>query len=605
MGVRSQRMVLAEDVFLTEASTLFVAATQYTETDSLTLDDVIRLLQQLGRRFGLQPFSKEALDLYEEIFVQSAESTAGYSDAAVDQQVLVISMTLFLYVVREQVWPTVWESMSAAYPAAADIHSDSHDPDAGANTAHPDAPSPDRFEIMPEPADVPVVGVSAAVVARAARSLFFRNDTSGVGQLCLEELSKTLYQLWHRLGLADLHMTIDDCYGTTVTAQLGTSLELLGHTDLEQIEFGAMMSVLGIDPWLALLPASAHQQLALRDEPEVVEEEPEEYVAPPQQTQRRAPVPHGVLDPKTPIAEWLCTLGMGKYSVKFDGAGLTSLGRLALVDMKGYPDLDAIGVRNRKHQSVLLKAANEATQGWEDHFPAWLPTAALPEPEPEPQPESTAQQSFEQPQWDVSTYGAIPPLDGIHPDGVYEAPKSTPLKGTPQHIRTQKQWPSASAQKTPQQSQHDAPAKRQISPNPRKDPHVHAKIVQNAWTAANAAHEFALRRTAAWENPKIPRVVAGDGDGEDVAWRYDQSRKILPTWKSPCQKTPVRKTQFSSGPTVRDVFGQSRAAMKPEFDHKLITDLHKREARRYDGDRKVTPTNQKSPVGRLMVEQFE
>ena len=80
-------MVLAEDVFLTEASTLFVAATQYTETDSLTLDDVIRLLQQLGRRFGLQPFSKEALDLYEEIFVQSAESTAGYSDAAVDQQV--------------------------------------------------------------------------------------------------------------------------------------------------------------------------------------------------------------------------------------------------------------------------------------------------------------------------------------------------------------------------------------------------------------------------------------------------------------------------------------------------------------------------------------
>ena len=41
---------------------------------------------------------------------------------------------------------------------------------------------------MPEPADVPVVGVSAAVVARAARSLFFRNDTSGVGQLCLEEV---------------------------------------------------------------------------------------------------------------------------------------------------------------------------------------------------------------------------------------------------------------------------------------------------------------------------------------------------------------------------------------------------------------------------------
>ena len=45
-------------------------------------------------------------------------------------------------------------------------------------------------------------------------------------------------------------MTIDDCYGSTVTAQLETSLELLGHTDLEQIEFGAMMSVLGIDPWL-------------------------------------------------------------------------------------------------------------------------------------------------------------------------------------------------------------------------------------------------------------------------------------------------------------------------------------------------------------------
>merc|ERR1712195_60244 len=125
MGVQRISMVLAEDVFLTEASTLFVAATQYTETDSLTLDDVIRLLQQLGRRFGLQPFSKEALALYEEIFVQSAESTAGYSDAAVDQQVLVISMTLFLYVVREQVWPTVWESMSAAYTAAADIHSDS------------------------------------------------------------------------------------------------------------------------------------------------------------------------------------------------------------------------------------------------------------------------------------------------------------------------------------------------------------------------------------------------------------------------------------------------------------------------------------------------
>ena len=118
-------MVLAEDVFLTEASTLFVAATQYTETDSLTLDDVIRLLQQLGRRFGLQPSSKEALALHEEIFVQSAESTVG--DAAADQQVsnlcvgpvykglngrmssewvmqvLVISMTLFLYVVREQV----------------------------------------------------------------------------------------------------------------------------------------------------------------------------------------------------------------------------------------------------------------------------------------------------------------------------------------------------------------------------------------------------------------------------------------------------------------------------------------------------------------------
>ena len=46
------------------------------------------------------------------------------------------------------------------------------------------------------------------------------------------------------------------------------------------------------------------------------------------------------------------------------------------------------------------QAVAEATQGWEDHFPAWLPKAALPEPEPEPQPEhqpQTAQQSrFEQ-----------------------------------------------------------------------------------------------------------------------------------------------------------------------------------------------------------------
>jgi hypothetical protein len=58
-----------------------------------------------------------------------------------------------------------------------------------------------------------------------------------------------------------------------------------------------------------------------------------------------------------------------------------------LVNMQTFTDLEAIGVRNRKHQSVLLKAVKEVPQGWEEHYPDWLPAATEPEPEPEPEPD--------------------------------------------------------------------------------------------------------------------------------------------------------------------------------------------------------------------------
>ena len=52
------------------------------------------------------------------------------------------------------------------------------------------------------------------------------------------------------------------------------------------------------------------------------------------------------------------------------------------------------------------QAVAEATQGWEDHFPAWLPKAALPEPEAEPEPAP-------QPQSQQSQFEQVPSCEGV------------------------------------------------------------------------------------------------------------------------------------------------------------------------------------------------
>lgn len=307
-------------------------------------------------------------------------------------------------------------------------------------------------------------------------------------------------------------------------------------------------------------------------------------------------------EPMGGIGEWLSSLGLGKYLGKFEAAGLNTLGRVVLVDMQSYSDLEAIGVRNRKHQAVLLKAVAEASIGWEEHYPEWLPKEDVEDQEAEAA-DQLAQQSeftkdeenFLQPKWNFST--AQPPLP--------------PSKGPKQMSTLPRTWPQRSPGRAsfsaPIQPSNEGVALSQLSPNPRKDPQVQTKIMANLRASAVAAHDFAMKRTAAWENPQVPRVVEGfeNFDEEAVVWHRDHSRKEQSCWNSPLKKTPVRQPQFSTGPVVRNVYGQSRAELKPEVDHKLIADLHRREARQYNSARIFTPTNRESPVATLMVEQFK